>query len=153
MILTNLELSFGDIESDLTKQLKKDIDGISKEIDRLEKGALDFTVAGFDVVDEQKDAREAQIKKLEQDLQFLGAVAKQTAAKQQAGAEVQKKGVADVAKAFNSIVPKFGQLAEAGSSSAIKLFGSSNNPLVKEQKQANKILSTIAENTGGLTVR
>ena len=152
-IKSNLELSFGDVESNLTKQLKKDIDGISKEIDRLEKGALDFTVAGFEVADDQKAAREAQIKKLEQDLQFLGAVAKQAAEKQQAGAEVQKKGVEEVAKAFKSIVPKFGQLAEAGSSSAIKLFGSSNNPLVKEQKQANKKLDQLILNTNALEVR
>jgi hypothetical protein len=41
---------------------------------------------------------------------------------------------------------------ETGSSSAIKLFSSNQNPIVKEQQKSNQILSTIAENTDGLTV-
>lgn len=152
-IQSNLKLKFGDIESDLSKQLKKDIDGISKEIDRLEKGALDFTLAAFAVADDAKADTDQSIKDAKQELKFLGLVARQTAQKQLEAGEAQKKGAIEAGKALKSIVPKFGQLAEAGSSQALKLFGSSNNPLVKEQQQANKTLAQIAQNTNAIEVR
>ena len=152
-IQSNLSLSFGKIESDLSKQLKSDIDGISKEIDRLEKGALDFTLAAFDVADDANAESNQAIKDAKQELKFLGLVARQTAQKQAEAAEIQKNGAVEAGKAFKSIVPKFGQLAEAGSSQALKLFGGSNNPLVKEQQQANKTLEQIALNTRNLEVR
>jgi len=58
----------------------------------------------------------------------------------------------DALKAIKSIGPQFGSLVETGSSAAIKLFSSNQNPIVKEQQKSNQILSTIAENTDGLTV-
>lgn len=152
-IKSNLSLSFGKVESDLTKQLKSDVDGITKEIDRLEKGALDFTLAAFSVADDSKAETDQAIKDARQEIKFLGLVAKQTAQKQAEANEEKKKEQDSTKDAFKSLIPKFGQLAEAGSSQALKLFGSSNNPLVKEQQQANKTLAQIALNTSKIEVR
>jgi len=151
-IKSNLSLSFGKIESDLTKQLKSDIDGITKEIDRLEKGALDFTLAAFSVADDSKAETDQAIKDAKQEIKFLGLVAKQTAQKQLLANEEKKKEDKEAAKVFKSLIPKFGQLAETGSSGALKLFGNTN-PLVKEQQQANKTLAQIALNTSKIEVR
>ena len=107
----------------------------------------------FDAADASKASRDDAIKKLEDQLVSLGKGVEQAEAINKAKTASDKKATEETRQAFKSIVPKFGQLAEAGSSAAIKLFGSPNNPLVKEQRQANKILSTIAENTDGLTVR
>lgn len=153
-IEANIQLSFGDVESDLTKQLKKDVDAIAKEIAKLEKDALDFTNASFAVADDDKAARDAQLTKLNDIIKFDKLVLRQLQRRNQLaedeGGDKNGKGAAD---AIKSIVPKFGQLAEAGSSAAIKLFGSSNNPMVKEQQQSNKILNQIAVNTSGIEVR
>jgi len=152
-INANLNLRFDKAESNLTKTLKGDIDGIKKEIDRLEKGALDFSIALGDGVDEGKAEREAQIRDLEQKLKFLGLVAKQTANKQLQATDALTKGAEVAGKAFKSIAPKFGTLAEAGSAEAIKLFSSNQNPMVKEQQQANKKLDQLILNTNTLEVR
>jgi hypothetical protein len=152
-IESNLKFGFGEIESDLSKQLKKDIDGIAKEIDRLEKGALDFTLAAFAVADDAKADTDQSIKDAKQELKFLGLVAKQTAIKQQEANKTTKDIGKDSANAIKSLMPKFGALVETGSGRAFKLFGTQNNPLVKEQIKTNKTLLVIANNTEGLTVK
>ena len=153
-IQANLKLSFGDVESELSKKLRSDINGIEKEINRLEKGALDFSIATADVADDQKAERAARLKELEQTLLFLKKVTDQRTARQADGQQGQQDGQnKDVANAIKSIAPQFGSLVETGSSAALKLFGSNQNPMVKEQQKTNKTLQQIAENTNGLEVR
>ena len=153
-IQANLKLSFGDVESELSKKLRTDISGIEKEINRLEKGALDFSIASADVADDQKAERAARLKELEQTLLFLKKVTDQRTARQADGQQGQQDGQnKDVANAIKSIAPQFGSLVETGSSAALKLFGSNQNPMVKEQQKTNKTLQQIAENTNGLEVR
>ena len=153
-IQANLKLSFGDVESELSKKLRSDINGIEKEINRLEKGALDFSIATADVADDQKAERAARLKELEQTLLFLKKVTDQRTARQADGQQGQQDGQnKDVANAIKSITPQFGSLVETGSSAALKLFGSNQNPMVKEQQKTNKTLQQIAENTNGLEVR
>ena len=153
-IQANLKLSFGDVESELSKKLRSDINGIEKEINRLEKGALDFSIASADVADDQKAERAARLKELEQTLLFLKKVTDQRTARQADGQQGQQDGQnKDVANAIKSIAPQFGSLVETGSSAALKLFASNQNPMVKEQQKTNKTLQQIAENTNGLEVR
>jgi len=152
-IQLNLELDANVITSDSTKAIQEAIKENKKSFDELSNSANDFTLGLFDAADESKAARDEATKKLEEKLKSLGLEVKKAEVANKQKTASDKKATEETRQAFKSIVPKFGQLAEAGSSAAIKLFGSPNNPLVKEQRQANKILSTIAENTDGLTVR
>jgi len=152
-IKTNLEFNFGEIESDISKKLKNDINAIKTEIDRLQEDKLNFAVAAFQGADEERAIREARIAELGQELKFLGLVAKQQSRNIQEAGQAQVQAGQELKKSFKSIVPRFGELAEAGSSQAIKLFGSSNNPLVKEQQQTNKKLDQLIVNTNGIEVR
>jgi len=152
-IQLNLDLDANVITSDSTKAIQEAIRENKKSFSELADDANDFTLGLFKASDESKAARDEATKKLQEQLKSLGKGVEQAEAINKAKAESDKRTTEETRQAFKSIVPKFGQLAEAGSSAAIKLFGSPNNPLVKEQRQANKILSTIAENTDGLTVR
>jgi hypothetical protein len=152
-IQLNLKLDANVITSDSTKAIQEAIKENKKSFDELSNSANDFTLGLFDAADASKAARDVERQKLEEQLKSLGIEVKKAELANKQKTASDKKATEETRQAFKSIVPKFGQLAEAGSSAAIKLFGSPNNPLVKEQRQANKILSTIAENTDGLTVR
>ena len=152
-IQLNLKLDANVITSDSTKAIQEAIKENKKSFDELSNSANDFTLGLFDAADASKAARDVERQKLEEQLKSLGLEVKKAEVANKQKTASDKKATEETRQAFKSIVPKFGQLAEAGSSAAIKLFGSPNNPLVKEQRQANKILSTIAENTDGLTVR
>ena len=154
-IRAELNLKF-EGDSDKTKDLKKLLAGNDKAFEDVLKASEDQELKIINDLGKKTAEQDAKIDSLIEELAGLGIAVslaeknlKKTATATTSD-EDSGKGAAD---AIKSIVPKFGQLAEAGSSAAIKLFGSPNNPLVKEQRQANKILSTIAENTDGLTVR
>ncbi|MCP4056031.1 MAG: hypothetical protein GY738_01670, partial [Pseudoalteromonas sp.] len=152
-IQLNLDLDANVITSDSTKAIQEAIRENKKSFSELADDANDFTLGLFKASDESKAARDEATKKLQDQLKSLGLEVKKAEVANKQKTASDKRATEETRQAFKSIVPKFGQLAEAGSSAAIKLFGSPNNPLVKEQRQANKILSTIAENTDGLTVR
>ena len=154
-IEAELKLDFkGDsIKTENLKQLLVGNDALYQDV--LKKSA-EQEIKIISDLNEKTDARDLQINKTIDDLKFFSLVARQQANKQkefideQANAQNDQKNAAN---AIKSIIPKFGQLVEAGSSQSLKLFGSNNNPLVKEQQKSNKILNQIAVNTNAIEVR
>jgi len=154
-IESELKLDFkGD--SIKTENLKKTLAGNRALQDDLLKKSAEQEIKIISDLNEKTDARDLQINKTIDDLKFFSLVARQQANKQkefideQANAQNDQKNAAN---AIKSIIPKFGQLVEAGSSQSLRLFGSNNNPLVKEQQKSNKILNQIAVNTNAIEVR
>ena len=154
-IEAELKLDFkGDsIKTENLKQLLVGNDALYQDV--LRKSA-EQEIKIISDLNEKTKARDLQINKTIDDLKFFSLVARQQANKQkefideQANAQNDQKNAAN---AIKSIIPKFGQLVEAGSSQSLKLFGSNNNPLVKEQQKSNKILNQIAANTNAIEVR
>lgn len=153
-IAINLDPDFQ--ESDFTKGLKLLKDGNQTALkDALDEGAKAEAKIISDLGEGLKtqDEKVAElIKKLEK-LGFALIVAEKNLKKTSAEQGQQDGQNKDVANAIKSIAPRFGSLVETGSSAALKLFASNQNPMLKEQQKTNKTLQQIAENTNGLEVR
>jgi len=106
-------------------------------------------------LNDKTEAQETKIENLINELKDLGlAVGVAEKKLKQSGKDaLEKNGDDKTGKAIKSIIPQFGSLVETGSAAALKLFSSNQNPMVKEQQQANKKLDQLILNTNGLEVR
>jgi hypothetical protein len=147
----NLEANLGD--SDFTKQAKAFSDGAKDALLDVDKDREAQTKKLFNDLSIADKSRVDEIKKLADDFKFLGLAVKRAEAVQTKKNLSDKDTGKDSANAIKSLIPKFGALVETGSGGALKLFGTQNNPLVKEQIKTNKTLLVIANNTEGLTVK
>jgi hypothetical protein len=153
-IEAELKLDFkGDsIKTENLKQLLAGNDALYQDV--LKKSA-EQEIKIISDLNEKTKAQDTKIDELITEISNLGTAAESAkkslnkTAKDNESSTLKNR---DALKAIKSIGPQFGQLVETGSSSAIKLFSSNQNPIVKEQQKSNQILSTIAENTDGLTV-
>ncbi|MCP4267681.1 MAG: hypothetical protein GY777_19300 [Candidatus Brocadiaceae bacterium] len=153
-IEAELKLDFkGDsIKTENLKQLLAGNDALYQDV--LKKSA-EQEIKIISDLNEKTKAQDTKIDELITEISNLGTAAeaaKKSLNKTAKDNESSTLKNRDALKAIKSIGPQFGQLVETGSSSAIKLFSSNQNPIVKEQQKSNQILSTIAENTDGLTV-
>jgi len=137
----------------MTKELEKTSRGSKEAIsDILEN--FNNEVGG--IVDGliNKDAeRKAAEDKLEKALRDLGIQFIKNGKKREEEKEKEQKPEDKTGDAIKSIIPQFGSLVETGSAAALKLFSSNQNPMVKEQQQANKKLDQLILNTNTLEVR
>jgi len=138
-----------------TENLKKTLAGNRALQDDLLKKSAEQEIKIISDLNEKTKAQDTKIDQLIKEISNLGTAAEAAknslnkTAKDNESSTLKNR---DALKAIKSMGPQFGSLVETGSSAAIKLFSSNQNPIVKEQQKSNQILSTIAENTDGLTV-
>ena len=151
-INAELKLKF-DGDSVKTAKLKELLGGNDEAFQDVLKQGKKQELEIINDLESKTKAQDAKIDALIAELAELGIAVK--AAENNLKVD-QAKTVGDdddngVTKAIKSIAPQFGSLVETGSSAALKLFASNQNPMVKEQQKSNNKLDQLIENTAGFT--
>lgn len=151
-IKAELKLDF-EGDSIKTENLKKLLAGNEALQDDLLKKSAEQEIKIINDLNKKTKARDTEIDELITVIADLGIAAE--AAKNSLNKTAKKNGssTSENRNALKSIGPQFGSLVETGSSAALKLFSSNQNPIVKEQQKSNNLLSSIVDNTSNLQVR
>ena len=151
-IKAELNLNF-DVDSQTTKDLEKALGGNDSLLNDLLAQSKKQELKILNDLGDKVKADRNEIDKLVALLGKLGIAVGAAEAKLLRDQKNKKKDDDDkgTINAIKSIAPQFGSLVETGSSAALKLFASNQNPMVKEQQKTNKALGIIADNTAGLT--
>ena len=150
-INAELKLSF-EGDSLKTELLKKSLAGNDQLFNEALKESAKQEIKIITDLEAKTKAQDLRIDELIDDLKFLGVAVNRAEADLLKRQEDKEKELDDkgTIKAIKSIAPQFGSLVETGSSDAMRLFASNQNPMVKEQQKTNKALGIIADNTAGL---
>ena len=138
-----------------TKNLKNLLGANDSAYEDVLKESAEQEIKIISDLNDKTKAQDTKIENLINELKDLGlAVGVAEKKLKQSGKDaLEKNGDDKTGKAIKSIIPQFGSLVETGSAAALKLFSSNQNPMVKEQQQANKKLDQLILNTNGLEVR
>lgn len=149
-IVANIIAGDTKIKSKAVKELEEEAKLLREVYNDLENEIAKKTEDIFKQPEIEEQKRQQKIDKLKEELEALGLSLNNVTEKAKENAKQTDKGTQNFSKGITSLVPKFGKAVEAGSSAAVQLFGTSS-PLLREQQKQSKILSSIAENTQGLT--
>ena len=149
-IVANIVAGDKEIKSKAVKELEEEAKLIRQVYNDLENEISKKTEDIFKQPEIRDQERQKKIDKLKEELEALGLSLNNVTEKAKENVKQTDKGTQNFSKGITSLVPKFGKAVEAGSSAAVQLFGTSS-PLLREQQKQSKILSSIAQNTEGLT--
>ena len=135
-----------------TKNLKNLLGANDSAYEDVLKESADQEIKIISDLNDKTKAQDTKIENLINELKDLGLAVNVAEKKlKQSGKDAleQSGNNKSTVNAIKSIAPQFGSLVETGSSAALRLFSSNQNPMVKEQQKTNNTLDIIAENTSG----
>jgi len=135
-----------------TKNLKNLLGANDSAYEDVLKESAEQEIKIISDLNDKTKAQDTKIENLINELKDLGLAVGVAEKKLKTGATdaLEKSGDnKSTVNAIKSIAPQFGSLVETGSSAALRLFSSNQNPMVKEQQKTNNTLDKIAENTSG----
>jgi len=135
-----------------TKNLKNLLGANDSAYEDVLKESAEQEIKIISDLNDKTKAQDTKIENLINELKDLGLAVGVAEKKLKTGATDALEQSGDnksTVNAIKSIAPQFGSLVETGSSAALRLFSSNQNPMVKEQQKTNNTLDKIAENTSG----